>query len=416
MKPITARTVELWPIDRLKPHPDNPRSHPEAQIAQLAKSIETFGFTHPVIADENDYILAGHGKVLGARSARLTEVPVIVIPDLTETEKLLYMVADNQLAFNSDWNEKLQGLIADLEKRVGNLDLTGFRPQQIDQILADLAPEQESWIDEDQIPETKSSITMPGDLWILGRHRLLCGDAKYPESYQRLLEGTAAAMTFGDAPYNINYSQRRRGAGVIKIANDNLGAEFGEFLESVCEQVLRVTQGAVYICMGSSELHTLYQAFKAAGGHWSTFIIWVKDGFTLGRSDLQRQYECILYGWKSGQDHYWCGARDESDVWQVAKPKRNRLHPTAKPVALVERAIRNSSKRGELVLDPFGGSGSTLIAAEKSGRRAAMMELEPKYVDVMIQRWEAYTQQKAKLESDGRSYAAVTAERSLRAA
>jgi DNA modification methylase len=414
---LITRTQELWPIDRLKSHPDNPRAHPAQQIAQLEQSIKTFGVMRSVVADEYDFLLAGHGVTLAARNVGLKEMPVTVISGLTETEKHIFLAADNQLALNSEWDEeKLQALIAALEKELGNLDLTGFRPQEIDRILADLAPEQDDWIDEDQIPETKSTITVPGDLWILDRHRLLCGDAWSPESYQRLLEDTPAAMTFADFPYNVNYSQRRRGAGIVKIANDNLGSEFGEFLQSVCVQVLAVTQGAVYICMSSSELHTLHQSFTAAGGHWSTFIIWVKDKFTLGRSDLQRQYECILYGWKKGQDHFWCGARDEGDVWQVPKPKRNRLHPTAKPVCLIERAIRNSSKRGDLVLDPMGGSGSTLIASEKSGRRAAMMKLEPKYVDVMIQRWEAYTRREAKLESDGRSYAAVSQERSLRAA
>jgi DNA modification methylase len=418
MKPVTPRTVELWPIDRLKPHPDNPRAHPEQQIVQLARSIEKFGFTHSILADENDFTLAGHGVHLAARYLRLPEVPVTVVSGLTETEKRIYLVADNQLAFNSRWDEeKLQVLVADLEKELGALDLTGLRPQEIDRILADLAPEQEGWIDEDEIPATTISITVPGDLFVLDRHRLFCGDARSPESYQRLLQGAPADMTFTDCPYNVDYTQRRRGgARIDKIANDNLGAEFGEFLQSVCVQVLAVTQGAVYMCMASKELHTLHQAFSAAGGRWSTFVIWAKDSFTLGRSDYQRQYECILYGWKKGQDHFWCGARDEGDVWEVPKPKRNRLHPTAKPVCLVERAIRNSSRRGDLVLDPFGGSGSSLIACEKSGRRAAVMELEPKYVDVMIQRWEAYTRREAILERDGRSYAAVTRERSLRAA
>jgi DNA modification methylase len=417
MKPITRNVVEYWPIDRPKPHPDNPRAHPEQQIAQLARSIETFGFTHPVIVDENGGILAGHGTTLAAGRAGLKEVPVIVVSGLTETEKRLYLIADNQLGFNSTWDEeKLQAMIADLEKNLAELDLTGFRPQELDRILADLAPEKEGWIDEDQIPEPTSSITTPGDLWILERHRVFCGDARSAESYQRLLEGAPADMTFADPPYNVNYSQRRGGIRIAKIANDDLGAEFREFLQSACEQMLAFTRGAVYICMGSSELHTLHDAFTDAGGYWSTFIIWAKDNFTLGRSDYQRQYECILYGWKKGQDHFWCGARDEGDVWHIPKPKRNRLHPTVKPVCLVERAIRNSSERGALVLDPFGGSGSTLIACEKSGRRAAMMELEPHYVDVMIERWEAYTRREAILDGDGRSYAAVTEARSLRAA
>jgi DNA modification methylase len=181
-------------------------------------------------------------------------------------------------------------------------------------------------------------------------------------------------------------------------------------------QLLSVTCGAVYVCMSSSELHTLYKAFTAARGHWSTFIIWAKDKFTVGRSDYQRQFEVMLFGWADGSPHYWCGARNQGDVWFVPKPKHNRQHPTMKPVSLIERAIRNSSQRGDLVLDLFGGSGSTLIACEKTGRRAAMVEIEPKYVDVIVQRWQNYTGQEAQLESDGRTFQAIAEERLLKAA
>ncbi len=172
------------------------------------------------------------------------------------------------------------------------------------------------------------------------------------------------------------------------ILNDNLGSEFGAFLEAAAANMLAVTKGAIYICMSSSELDTLQQAFRAAGGKWSTFLIWAKNTFTLGRADYQRQYEPILYGWKEGADHYWCGARDQGDVWFFDKPVKNDLHPTMKPVALVERAIKNSSKSRDIVLDPFGGSGTTMIAAERTGRRARLLELDPRYADVIVQRWQ----------------------------
>jgi DNA modification methylase len=205
-------------------------------------------------------------------------------------------------------------------------------------------------------------------------------------------------MTFTDPPYNVNYANtakdKMRGKN-RPIMNDNLGEGFGSFLFDACDNILARTKGAVYIAMSSSELDTLQGAFRAAGGKWSTFIIWVKNTFTLGRADYQRQYEPILYGWKDGTDHYWCGARDQGDVWHVNKPQKNDLHPTMKPVELVERAVRNSSKTRGLVLDPFGGSGSTLIACEKSGRRARLIELDPKYVDVIVKRWEAFTGRKA---------------------
>jgi DNA modification methylase len=179
------------------------------------------------------------------------------------------------------------------------------------------------------------------------------------------------------------------------IQNDNLGAEFGSFLYDVCTNLMMVCKGAMYICMSSSELHTLQSSFTSAGGKWSTFIIWAKNTFTLGRADYQRQYEPILYGWKEGHEHFWCGARDQSDVWFVNKPVKNDLHPTMKPVELVERAIHNSSKTKDIVLDAFGGSGSTMIACEKTGRRARLIELDPKYVDVIVKRWQEFTGQKA---------------------
>ncbi|HET6468430.1 MAG TPA: DNA methyltransferase, partial [Geminicoccaceae bacterium] len=195
------------------------------------------------------------------------------------------------------------------------------------------------------------------------------------------------------------------------ILNDDLGAGFEAFLYDACVNLLQVTKGACYICMSSSELDTLQRAFRRAGGKWSTFLIWAKHAFTLGRADYQRQYEPILYGWKDGSDRYWCGARDQGDVWFVDKPVRNDLHPTMKPVALVERAVRNSSKSRDIVLDPFGGSGSTLIACAKAGREARVIELDPTYVDTIIRRWQAFGGGSAVLDGDGRSYEDIAASR-----
>lgn len=218
-------------------------------------------------------------------------------------------------------------------------------------------------------------------------------------------------LAFTDPPYNVDYDGAAKGKK-RKILNDKLGDGFEQFLYDACVNVLTVTKGAVYICMSSSELHTLQRAFARAGGHWSTFVIWAKNTFTLGRSDYQRQYEPMLYGWKEGVDHYWCGARDQGDVWFVDKPARNELHPTMKPVELVERAIRNSSKSRDIVLDPFGGSGTTLIAAERTGRQARLVEMDPAYCDVIVERWQGLAGKQAKLE-DGTPFnkiaAAVTA-------
>ena len=230
-----------------------------------------------------------------------------------------------------------------------------------------------------------------------------------------MLGGALADMAWTDPPYNVDYGNtskdKQRGKG-RKILNDNLGDGFEAFLTDACTNLVSVTKGAIYIAMSSSELHTLQRAFMAAGGKWSTFVIWAKHAFTLGRADYQRQYEPILYGWRDGSDHYWCGARDQGDVWFFDKPAKNDLHPTMKPVALVERAIRNSSKSRDIVLDVFGGSGSTLIAAEKTGRQARLVELDPAYCDVIVQRWQRFTGHSAALD-DGRSFDELLGERTL---
>ena len=233
----------------------------------------------------------------------------------------------------------------------------------------------------------------------MGEHRLACGDSTDREAVQRLIGQSKAAMTFTDPPYNVNYGETMKDKlrkNSNKIINDNLGDAFEPFLEKACKNMLEFTDGAVYICMSSSELHTLQKAFIAAGGHWSTFVIWAKNTFTMGRSDYQRQYEPILYGWREGVSHYWCRDRDQGDVWQVDKPSSSPLHPTMKPLALIERAIQNSSQAGDKVLDTFLGSGSTLIACERTGRICYGMELEPLYVDIARMRWEAFSGERAK--------------------
>jgi len=417
LAPPCTKPVAMWPMDRPKPHPDNPRTHSEEQIAKIAKSIETFQTLRPILVDEQDQILAGEGLWRAHQKAGRTHIAVQVLDHLTEPLKRAFLIADNQIDLSSEWDDqKLSEVIARLDRELKDVTVLGFEPEELDRVLADLAPER-AFIPEDEVPSAPiRRITLPGDVWILGRHRLLCGDSTEAASFSKLLQDQAADMVFGDSPYNVNYRQKRRRHPDGMIFNDHLGDQFEQFLYSVCIRLLEVCRGAVYLCMSSSELHTLYEAFTAAGGHWSTFIIWAKDRFTLGRSEYQRQYEPILFGWKEGEQHYWNGGRNQGDVWHIPKPKANRLHPTMKPVSLIERAIRNSSRRGDRVLDPFGGSGSTLIACEKTGRRAALVELEPKFVDVSVRRWEAYTRGEARLEADGRSFAATAQQRLEQAA
>jgi DNA modification methylase len=252
------------------------------------------------------------------------------------------------------------------------------RASELERLLALADGEAASDEAEDEVPEPpEEPVSKPGDLWVLGDHRLLCGDATVLADVERVLGGQLADMTFTDPPYNVDYGSsakdKFRGKS-RKILNDNLGGGFEAFLHDTWANILSATKGAVYVCMSSSELHTLQRAFVSAGGKWSTSVIWAKHTFTLGRADYQRMYEPILYGWPAGHDRYWCGARDQGDVWFFDKPARNELHPTMKPVALVERAIRNSSKTKDIVLDPFAGSGSTLIACEKAGRRAGLID------------------------------------------
>ncbi len=409
-------TVQRWPIDKLIPYARNARTHSDAQVAQVAASIIEFGWTNPILVGGDGVIIAGHARLAAARKLGMTEAPVIVLDHLTPTQRRALVLADNRLALNAGWDEEMLHVeLESLEEEGFDLDLAGFTGEEIEELLRDPEETFEGLTDDDAIPEEpKRAVTMAGDVWLMGDHRLLCGDATSMEAMQTVLAGGLADMVFTDPPYNVDYEGKT--ARKLKIGNDTLGGKFYEFLREACANLLAVTKGAVYICMSSSELHTLHQAFTDAGGYWSTFVIWAKHHFTLGRSDYQRQYEPILYGWRKGVDHFWCGARDQGDIWFIKRPASSREHPTMKPVELVERAIRNSSKTRDTILDPFGGSGTTVIACEKSGRQARLIELEPEYCDVIVRRWQAYSGREAKLESDGRSYSEVAGARNAVAA
>jgi DNA modification methylase len=404
------------PLGALIPYARNPRTHSDAQVAQIAASIREFGWTVPILVDGTNGIIAGHGRVLAARKLGLEQVPVIELAHMSEAQRRAYVLADNQLALNAGWDDALLRLeLADLSDLGFDLGLLGFGAGELERLLA--GEGKVGLTEDDEAPALpEHAVTKPGDLWVLGEHRLLCGDATVPGDVERVLAGQLADMTFTDPPYNVDYGasakdkMRRKNRPIL---NDNLGSGFEAFLHHACANILSVTKGAVYICMSSSELHTLQRAFAAAGGKWSTFVIWAKHTFTLGRADYQRQYEPILYGWPAGHDRYWCGARDQGDVWFIDKPVRNDLHPTMKPVALVERAIRNSSKSRDIVLDPFAGSGSTLIACEKAGRQARLVELDPRYCDVIVRRWQDWAGEQTMLEANRQSFEEAAAGRQV---
>jgi len=394
--------VVMWPVGHLIPYARNARTHTEEQVAQVAASIVEFGWTNPILVGADRVIIAGHARLLAARKLGLAEVPVIVLDHLSETQRRALVLADNRLALDAGWDEEMLRVeLTSLKDENFDLDVVGFSESELEELFRAPEDTNEGLTDPDALPgDQEQVVTVPGDVWVLGRHRLMCGDARQMADIEKVLAGGLADMVFTDPPYNVDYEGKT--GKKLKIGNDTLGEKFYQFLLEASGNMLAVTKGAIYMCMSSSELHTLFRAFTDAGGHWSTFVIWAKHHFTLGRSDYQRMYEPILYGWRDGTQHFWCGDRDQGDVWFIKRPMANLEHPTMKPVELVERALRNSSKTRDTILDPFGGSGTTLIACQKSGRQARVIELDPKYCDVAVRRWQDFTGGVARHEETGR--------------
>lgn len=427
--------IQYVDIDKLKPFDKNPRTHSKDQIAQIANSIRKFGWVNPILVDENFEIIAGHGRILAGKELGYEKVPVAQLSHLSIAEKRGLLIADNRIAENAGWDDELLSqIMAELHDDKFDLSVLGFTNKELESIKAEFESEQELSQTIDNVPDMPDSVvSVKGDLWTLGEHRLLCGDALSADDVTRLMDGERATMTFTDPPYNVNYDggagDRKKGTE-RKIKNDNLGDGFYDFLTVAIENILEHTIGSSYICMSSSELHTLYDAFRDAGGRFETFIVWVKNNFSLTRSRYQHQSEWVLFGdCANGEPPYkeqheeillgrkngsgeipWYGGRSQSDVWEFDKPIKNDLHPTMKPVALVERAINNSSSVMDIVLDPFGGSGSTLIACEKTQRRCRMIELDEKYVDTIIRRWQELTGETA-VHENGKTFAQIQNER-----
>ena len=407
-----ADKIEHWPTDKLVPYARNARTHSDSQVAQIAASIAEFGFTNPILAGSDGVIVAGHGRLAAAQKLVIAIVPVVILDHLTPTQRRALVIADNRIAENAGWDEAmLQVELADLQGDDFDLSLTGFDADALADLLAGEETTSDGQTDEDSVPDAGTSITRPGDVWLCGNHRVICGDSTDASTYEALMAGEIADMVFTDPPYNVDYANtakdKMRGTD-RPILNDNLGAGFHDFLLAALTPTLAHCRGGIYVAMSSSELDVLQSAFRTAGGKWSTFIIWAKHTFTMGHADYQRQFEPILYGWREGATRHWCGARDQGDVWSIKKPHKNDLHPTMKPVELMERAIRNSSRPGDVVLDPFGGSGTTMIAAEKSDRHARLMELDPKYVDVIVRRWQDFSGGQATRQSDGVAFDALS--------
>tara|TARA_R100001082_G_scaffold22052_1_gene10611 strand:+ start:2099 stop:3343 length:1245 start_codon:yes stop_codon:yes gene_type:complete len=398
--------IEKVKTDVLIPYVRNARTHSDEQVAQICGSIKEFGFTNPVLIDSEKVIIAGHGRVMAAQRMGLSEVPCITLDYLTEAQKKAYIIADNQLALNAGWNEELLALeIEELNDLDFNLDLLGF-----DDPLKFL-PDKEGHTDEDEVPDVPDNpVTKEGDLWVLGNHKILCGDSTSEKVLSILMQGKKADLVFTDPPYNADYKSRGADELLKKgIKNDNMSDdEFQNFIEKVfCAIKQNIYKGSsMYVCCNWKDSYPrFYFIAKENDVNVSNCIVWNKESAGMGWQDYRYQFEFILYGFENSKTHNFYGDRTNTDLWSLKREARQKyVHPTQKPVELIEKAIKNSSLPEHTVLDLFLGSGSTLIASQKNNRKCFGIELDPKYCDVIIERWQNYTQEKAILESNGKTF------------
>ncbi len=382
---ITQRKVE-----DLIPYARNSRTHSDAQVAQIAASIKEFGWTNPILTDGEKGLIAGHGRLLAARKLGYEEVPTIELKHLTPAQRKAYVIADNQLAMNAGWDTSMLSFeLGDLQEVGFDLDLLGFDEKELAKLLE---PEEvEGLTDEDAVPSVpKEPKTKLGDIYQLGNHRLMCGDSTSIDAVEKLMNGQKADMVFTDPPYGVDYKG---------INNDDrngleelLRGAFGNYFAT------SKSGAACYVFHSDKCADIFHQVFREFF-YFSSMIIWAKNSLTLSRTDYQSQHEPCLYGWMKDGKHSFFGDRKQVSVWKFDK-ERVEGHTTPKPVALIERALQNSSKGEDIVSDFFGGSGSTMIACEKLGRSARLMELDPKYCDVIVKRWEDFTGKKAVLLND----------------
>jgi DNA modification methylase len=405
----TRLAVIYRPVDGLIPYARNARTHSDAQVAQIAASIREFGWTNPVLVDGENGIIAGHGRLLAARKLGMSTVPVIELSGLSEAQKRAYIIADNNMALNAGWDNELLGLeLGDLAALGFDLSLTGFDDLEI-AALTSLGTS--GLTDPDDIPETpERPTTLPGDVWLLGKHRLICGDSTNPADVERVLNGVKPHLLIADPPYGVSYDpswRERFGDGNDlargKVLNDDR-ADWREAWALFPGDVAYVWHGALHAA-------TVAASLEASGFAVRSQIIWDKTRLVIGRGDYHWQHEPAWYAVRKGRKGHWAGDRKQTTVWAIPHRKSPTGHGTEKPVECMKRPIENNSSPGQAVYEPFSGSGTTIIAAEMTGRCCHAIELNPAYVDVAVKRWQEFTGQSAKLEGDGRSFAEVAAER-----
>ena len=382
---VTTTKFELVSIDKLVPYANNARTHSPAQINKLRSSLREFGFINPVIIDRDFGIIAGHGRVLAAREEGISEVPCVYADHLTEAQKKAYIIADNRMAMDAGWDEEMLRIeIESLQAEAFDLALTGFDEKELSKLFDDGNDAKDDDFDVDEELK-KPTFSKFGDVWTLGRHRLVCGDSTKTETYEVLMEGRKANLVLTDPPYNVNYE-----GSAGKIKNDNMASDkFFDFLFDAfsCMEKVMADDASIYVFHADTEGLNFRRAFDAAGFYLSGCCIWKKPSLVLGRSPYQWQHEPCLFGWKKNGKHQWYSDRKQTTIWEFEKSKKNGDHPTMKPIPLLCYPITNSTMSNTLVLDPFGGSGSTLIACEQTDRICRGIELDPKFVDVIVKRY-----------------------------
>ena len=405
-------SIEQWSIDRLIEYLRNPRKNDSA-VDRMCASIREFGFKIPVLARRDGEVIDGHLRLKAARKLGITEIPVIPCDEWSPVQVKAFRLMVNRSVTWADWDEELLALeLQEIQESDFDLSLTGFDDDELARLLAaqDAA---DGLTDEDSVPELLDTTTCEtGDLWSLGDHKLLVGDATRGDHVARLMAGTMADIVFTDPPYNVDYEGYTEAR--LKIKGDRMSdAEFKRFLESAFRSCrTAVKPGAsLYVCHSSSWQREFQNALETAGFEVRCQIIWAKNTFAWGFGRYKFQHEPMFYAHVAGEKDPWYGDKSQSTLWEENKPAANRLHPTAKPVELVERALLNSSKAGDVVCDLFGGSGSTLIGCERRSRKARLMELDPKYADCIVRRYQEYTGKQATLDGDGRTFEEIAQER-----